>query len=173
MNKKGMMLLKPIMAFVIVIIMLFVILPLMGNILPAFEKKDTTVNVFSKLVDDIGGLGNGKTTNSLFTISEKYILIGFNKSLNYVGTGTKTKCGDFSIVKVNKPDDLKDKGALCLCDKGLLDTDADACKIEGICVELDYDVIDSENECGIFLLEGESTNNLNIKRSDDVLDIHK
>jgi len=173
MNKKGMMLLKTIIAFVIVIIMLFVIFSLMGNILPAFEKEDTTVNVFSKLVDDIYSLDNGKTINSLFTISEDYVLVGFNKSLNYVGTGSYVDCGDFKIKKINKPDDLKDKGALCLCNKELWETDADACKIGGICVELDYDVIDSENECGIFILVGESTNNLKIEKNDSLLDIHK
>lgn len=174
MNKKGVKLLDVLIAFIISIILVIVIFRVMGFISPWGEKEESTINSFDKLVDNIDNLKNNEDTNSLFSLSKKYALVGFKKDLDYIGTGSYVDCDDFRIKKINKPDEFKDKGALCLCDKELLDKeDENVCEISGICVPFSYDIIDSKNECGIFLLLGESTNNLKIERRDNVIDIHK
>ena len=173
MNKKGVKLLDVLIAFVISIILVIVILRFIGIISPWSEKEEGTINSFDKLVDNIDNLKNGENTSSLFSIGEKYALVGFKKDLDYIGTGSYIDCDDFRIKKVNKPDEFKDKGVLCLCDKDLLGKDENACEISGVCVPFGYDIIDSKNKCGIFLLLGQSTNNLKIERRDNIIDIHK
>jgi len=172
MNKKGM----PVETLIGLVIAAFLVVLLWGlwnKANPSTEKEDTTLSFFNKLIDDIDSLETNKNMTTMISISENFVLIGFNKSLDYVGTGSKVNCGGFDITRINKPLDLKGKGALCLCDKKLLKTSANACIEKGYCSEFNYDMIDSKNKCGIFFLNEGFTGNLFLDKKTDFIDINK
>ncbi|MFH1209170.1 MAG: hypothetical protein V1663_00050 [archaeon] len=172
MNKKGITLLEIIIAFVISIILVFVLFKVINAIIPGTSKDDSTIKMFSDLGDDIDNMIFYKEDNvsSLFSISENYVLLGFNNDSDFI---EDSNC---DVPRIEKRSSCKGKGCLCLCDKGLFDNkDINTCK-EGLCYELkDYSFIDTNSECSskIFFLKGSAIVNLFIEQEGEVIDIHK
>lgn len=143
-----------------VIVGLLIVLPLFNISKAFFVQEDNSKHSFNNVINLINNLNNGDTINNkLITFSEGYILVGFKKNQEFLDIDNT--CGNFKITRVNKPLELKDKGALCLCNSNLLKDNPSSCE-KFDCVGFNYDIFDDTNPCNFLLIEGETS--LKIKK---------
>lgn len=175
MNKKAdYTTLKTVFGLLIAAILVILLWNIMSHLLLPKEEGSTT-NFFNTLVDEITTLQNNEEKQVLFSISSEYIIIAFNKTPDYIG-GFGKICNGYSFIeRITKPSNCEqDKGCLCLC-KATTKLSTEDCETEngGICYPFDYDVIDDKNKCGYFILAGEASKYLKIKKQDNIIVINK
>lgn len=156
--------LEATIALVLAIILIVAFTPL-GDVLLSIisgEPEDRTIihhaNLFNKLVS----LNDDETTQALFETSDYYYLVGFLKSKDF---------SQFQSVRISKPIEFENKGALCIC-FGALSPEMCLSK-ESACFDFgSYDIINSEDSNNNFILKSDTAANLLINKTKDMININ-
>jgi len=135
-----------------------------------FIKKDASLDNFDNLINEINSLSNNAEVQELFVLSSAYSLVGFQKEESKIGQAGQT-CSSFKFSEeIEKPSDCNfENGCLCLCTGKKPSTFNCSPENKAICIGLNYNIVNTKDNCGYLVIEGDSQNNLKIKKSADTL----
>ena len=157
-----------LVVFAIFVILFWPTFKSMVSVLFSEEDENKSTNVFyERLINEINKMSIGSKNEFLFSTSEDYVLVAFQKDKD----SFSGFCDGATYFNVNKPAKCKDKGCICLCDAGVVEYSLCDTK-DDICNSFEQNVISPKFSCETFIIGTSTAANLEIKKQKEIIEIN-